>query len=477
MEELTLLIQCVYLLFFLVINSVYLILNFVAFLVLPRYLQRQVLNHGLPQIHTSFKTPISIIIAAYNEEAVIVASIRSLLQLDYPEFEIVVVNDGSKDGTLEVLKQEFSLVAFPEAFRVRIPHQQIRTVYQSLTCPELRVIDKQNGGSKADAINAGINGSRYPLICPLDADTIMQSDSLKLLAQPFLEDSRTIAVGGNVRIANGCQVSRGFLTRISTSQNYLALFQTLEYLRAFLFSRVGWSALDALPLISGAFGLFRKESVITVGGYLRNSLGEDMELILRLHRHYRLAGIPYRIGFVADPACWTEAPESLRVLKNQRVRWQRGLLESLSLNRQLLFHARSGILGWIALPFLFVFEGFGPLIETSGYVVMLVALISGAISWEAFGAFLLMALGLGILLSTTAVLLEELAFHTYPKTRDLLRLIAVSVLENFGFRQMTLWWRVIGCYRWLRNSNSHWGEMSRTASWQKPAPGMQQPGK
>jgi len=430
LQDLIVASQVLFLLYFIGINSGYLVLSVAAFLTLPRHMRRQALHHALPSAHTSFEPPISLIVTAYNEEALIVSAVRSLLQLDYSEFEILVVNDGSTDQTLEVLKKEFQLVPFPEAFRLRVPHARVAAVYQPTLNSELRVIDKENAGGKADAINAGINGARFPLFCPLDADTILQRDSLKLMAQPFLEDRRTIAVGGTVRIANGCEVSSGFLTHVGVPTNFLALFQIIEYLRSFLVARVGFSAMNALPLISGAFGLFHKDSVIAVGGYRQDALGEDMELVMRLHRHFRLQGKPYRIKSVADATCWTEAPESRRVLKSQRVRWQRGLMQSVMINRELLFHPRSGWLGWFAIPFVFFFEGLGGLVEVVGLLFIIATMALGLISWQAFLAFMLVAIGLGLLLSTTALLLEEMTFHTYPKTKDLLLLFAAIVLEN-----------------------------------------------
>ena len=466
--------QWICLVFFIGINLGYILLNVLSFFSLPRHMQRQVL-HQLPQPHTDFEPPISLVVTAFNEEVVIVSAVRSLLQLNYPTFEIVIVNDGSKDKTLEVLQEEFGLVKLPEAFRQRVKHAPVRGVYQSTIYPEIRVIDKENGGSKADASNAGINGSRYPLFCPLDADTILERNSLKLLIQPFLEDPHTVGVGGTVRIANGCEVSGGFLGQIGLPTNLLALFQIMEYLRAFLFGRVGWAALDALPLISGAFGLFHKESVVAVGGYKNDSLGEDMELVLRMHRHFRLHDIPYRITFVADAACWTEAPESLGVLRRQRVRWSRGLMESLSLNRELLFHPKSGALGWLALPFLLFFEGFGVVIEVLGYAAMIFGFAFGLISLESFATFMLLAIGLGLLLSFTALLLEEIAFHTYPKIRHLFVLFAVAIIENLGYRQLTTLWRFEGLIRHWRGDEAKWGEMTRNTAWQteptKPSQG------
>ena len=456
--------QWLALLYFAGINGGYILLNVITFFSLPRHMQRHVLL-DLPQPHNDFEPPVSLIVAACNEALVIADSVRSLLQLDYSEFEIIVVNDGSKDDTLAVLRREFDLVPFPEAFRQRLRHQPVKAIYQSRLHPELRVIDKQNGGCKSDAVNAGINAARYPLFTPLDADTILQRDSLRLLVQPFLEDPHTVASGGIVRIANGCEVTRGFLTRVALPARPLALFQIVEYLRAFLFGRIGWSALNALPLISGAFGMFHRESVIQLGGYRHDTLGEDMELVLRMHRHYRLQRKPYRITFVPDPVCWTEAPVDLRTLRNQRIRWQRGLMESILMNRQLFFHPRSGALGWLAMPFLFAFEGFGPIMEVGGYAVVTLGFLLDAVSPAGFLAFTSVAVGLGTVLTLTSLLLEQSAFNTYPRPADLLRLLATALVENLGYRQMTAVWRLQGLWRWARRRESSWGAMARSASW------------
>ncbi|MCI0433866.1 MAG: glycosyltransferase family 2 protein [Gemmatimonadetes bacterium] len=467
-------VQWIFLLYFAGINGGYILLNVLAFFALPRFMQRRVLS-SLPRPHTDFEPPVSLIVPAYNEEAVIVSSIRSLLQIDYPEFEIVVVNDGSKDGTLRVLIEQFDLVIFPEAFRQRLSHRPVRRIYRSRLHPELSVVDKENGGSKADALNAGLNTARYPLICPLDADTILQRDSIRLLVQPFLEDPATVGSGGIVRIANGCEVAGGFLGRVGLPRNPLALFQVVEYLRAFLFGRVGWNALDALPLISGAFGLFHKETVIRVGGYSTTCVAEDMELVLRMHRHFRRQRKPYHVTFVADPVCWTEAPEDLRTLRNQRMRWQRGLLQCMVLYRDMLFRPGMGWLGWLALPFLFFFEGLGPILEIAGVLSISFGFVMGWISLDNFALIMAVAIGLGTVLSLTSILLEEAAYHTYPRARDVLVLIVASLLENVGYRQLTAWWRLRGLWQWARRKEAAWGAMVRTGSWQSASDGPRAP--
>lgn len=458
-------LQIFFLLYFIGINTGYLALSVLSFPSLKRYLDAHSMD-DLPRGQSGFEPPVSIVVPAYNEEATIAASVRSILQLEYLEYEVIVVNDGAKDDTLNVLKREFELFRFPEAYWRRIDSKPIRAIYRSHLHPNLRVIDKENGG-KADALNAGINAARYPFFCGVDADSILQRDSLRRVVEPFLEDPLTIATGGTVRVANGCIVNDGFLEKVGLPTNSLALLQIVEYLRAFLFGRLGWTSMNAVLIISGAFGVFRKESVVAVGGYRHDTVGEDMELVMRLHRWHRTEGIPYRIHFVPDPICWTEAPESLGVLKNQRVRWQQGLCESLIMNAELLCHPKGGAAGWIAYPFMMIFEGIGPLIEVAGYIFMICGFLLGVVSRDAFIVFLLVAIAFGMVLSVSALLLEELSFHIYSRPRHLLTLFAIVILENFGYRQLNSVWRLWGLMRWVTGKKGKWGTMTRTASWQR----------
>lgn len=453
------------LIYFVLLNGSYMALNLMSILALRRKGQESILD-DLPQVYSGLEPPISIVVPAFNEEATIAASVRSMLQLAYSEFEIIVVNDGSKDGTLEVLKREFGLLPFPQACRVQIQTKPLKAIYRSTRHPNLRVIDKENGG-KADSLNAGINASRYPLFCGVDADSILQRDSLQRVVRPFLRDPTVIATGGTVRVANGCEVSGGFLTKVGLPTNPWALFQVVEYLRAFLFGRMGWSTVNGMLIISGAFGIFRKDVVVMAGGYRPKTIGEDMELVVRLHRVLRERREPYRIEFVPDPICWTEAPEDRATLRNQRIRWQRGLGESLSANWGLMFSRNGGAPGWLAFPFMVLFEWLGPLVEFGGYVFMLFAFIFGWISWQAFALFLFAAIGLGILLSASGLLLEEMSFHIYPRGKHLLLLAAVVILENFGYRQLNSVWRMIGLYRWATQGEGSWGAMKRKGSWQR----------
>jgi cellulose synthase/poly-beta-1,6-N-acetylglucosamine synthase-like glycosyltransferase len=464
-DALVLAAQWFFFAYFVAINLGYMGLNFISMAEMPKHMEQRLLDL-LPRAYSPYEPPVTIVVPAYNEEATIGASVRSMLQLDYPEFEVVVVNDGSKDGTLQALQREFSLVPYAEAYRRQIEVKPVRAIWRSTRHPNLRVIDKENGG-KADALNAGINAARYPLFCGVDADSILERVSLRRVVRPFLHDANVIASGGTVRIANGTEVRGGFLESVRLPARMLPLLQIVEYLRAFLFGRLGWTPFNAVLIISGAFGLFRRDAVVAAGGYRRDTIGEDMELVVRLHRLHRLSGRPYRVAFLPDPICWTEAPESLRILRSQRMRWQRGLSESLMHNRALLWHPRGGAPGWLAFPFMVAFEWLGPIIEVSGYVFMTLGLLSGIISAPAFWSFMLLAIALGTMLSMSALLLEEVSFHIYKRPGDLLTLATVAVIENLGYRQLVALWRLQGLWQWAIGAKARWGEMQRVASWHK----------
>jgi cellulose synthase/poly-beta-1,6-N-acetylglucosamine synthase-like glycosyltransferase len=446
--------------YFIAISASYLALNFICMFSLQKSIPAAVLD-DMPQVYSGLEPPISIIVPAYNEEVSITASVRSILHMNYPELEIVVVNDGSKDGTLKELIDNFSLVPFPEAYRNRLDSEQVHAVYISLQYPNVKLVDKKNGG-KADSINAGINIARYPLFCVVDADSVLQPDSVRKVVQPFLEDKRVVAAGGTIRVANGCTISKGYISEIGLPSNWLAMLQVVEYTRAFLMGRLGWSSINGLLIISGAFGVFHKETVIEVGGFRRDTVGEDMEIIVRIHRMLRLQKKDYRIVFLPEPVAWTEVPENLHTLGTQRTRWQRGLSESLFGNFGLMFSKNGGVPGWLAFPFMLIFECFGPFIEVFGYVMMTVLFWLGFIKWPVFLVFLFATIGLGILVSISSLMLESLNFNHYDKRSHIMKLIVASILENFGYRQLNSFWRLIGLLQWVFGRKGKWGNMRRS---------------
>jgi cellulose synthase/poly-beta-1,6-N-acetylglucosamine synthase-like glycosyltransferase len=430
-----------------------------AGLSINRYVGRQLRSRMRRTVRSPLTPAISILVPAYNEEAGIANSVRSLLALDYPTVELVVVNDGSADTTLERLIGDFDLLRVERPTPPYLAHKSVRGLYVPRGRLPLLVVDKENGG-KADSLNAAINFARHPLVCAIDADSILEQDALAKTAAPFLDDpERVVATGGMVRIANGCHVERGRVVRAALPRTILPMFQVVEYLRAFFAARTGWSELNALLIVSGAFGLFRRDAVIAAGGYRADLVGEDIELIVRLHRTLRDAGRPYRIVYVPDPVCWTEAPETVRVLRRQRRRWQRGTLETLWIHRRMIANPRYRAVGVVALPALLLFEVLGPLVELAGYGVAASAAATGAISMRTFLLFLAVAVLYGLVLSLGAVALEGASFGRHPGWDDLARLIAFALLENAGYRQLSHLWRLEGFWQLVRGGE--WGAMER----------------
>jgi len=447
------------LMYFVVINSIYLVFCVVAYVVLRQHRKRWTARE-LGAVMRSPATPgISILVPAYNEAANVADSVRSLLFLNYPLYEVIVVNDGSKDDTLDRVVEAFELVRAPASYKEVVSCRPVRGVYRSITGQELTVIDKENGG-KADAINAGINAAIHPLICVIDADSVLEEHSLTRAVLPIIENPQTIAVGGIVRLANGCTIDQGRVVEIGLPKSYLACFQVVEYLRAFLAGRVALSVVNGLMIISGAFGVFRRDAVIEVGGFRHDTVGEDMELVASLHRLFRDRREPYRIVFQPDPVCWTEAPESIRVLARQRDRWQRGTLQVLNYHFKMLGNPRYGVLGLFVVPYYVVFEGIGPIIELLGYVLTILAVGLGLINWRFAWLLFLASVAYGAIISLASIILEEVSFRRYPRLKDLLWLALFGFLENFGYRQMSTWWRVRGVFRFLKGERG-WGHMTR----------------
>jgi cellulose synthase/poly-beta-1,6-N-acetylglucosamine synthase-like glycosyltransferase len=445
--------------YFLSVDGFYALMALVAFWDIGWYLVRSRYGTRYRLYRSTLTPPISILMPAYNEEATIAESVRCMSLLRYPEYEIIVINDGAKDRTLQVLIDTFGLKPISRVALRSLRHQPVRGIYASPEYPNLVVVDKANGG-KADALNAGIALSRCPIFCAVDADSLLEQDALERVVQPFIERSETVAAGGFIRIVNGCTVTSGRVTGVRLPHSLIALFQIVEYLRAFYLGRMGWNFTGGLLIISGAFGMFRTKAVAEVGGYLAGSMGEDMELVVRLHRHMREQSRPYRIAFVPDPICWTEAPESLRMLGRQRDRWHRGLLDTLVRHRRMLLNPRYGAAGLVAMPYFWLVEVLGPAVELSGYILIPLAAWFGAVDWFAFQVFLMLSVVFGMLLSVAAVLAEEIGFRSYRTLGQLLALFGAAVLENLGYRQLTSWWRLKGIFSYLRGGHQ-WGEMQR----------------
>lgn len=453
------LVNILAILFFLFINGVYLLLAAGSYFHIRKYRDIDKVFKMSGVFSSKLYKPVSVIAPAYNEEQTIIDSVNSLLNLKYSNYEVVVVNDGSKDQTLQRLIDYYKLKLDKRHQPVFVRHQPIRNVYTSKRYPKLLVVDKENGG-KADALNAGINMAGNELFCAVDADSILESDVIIKMLRVFMEDESTVAVGGVVRVANGCKFRNRQIQNVSLPKTYLGRIQAVEYLRAFLFGRVGWDYLNSLLIISGAFGMFDRNAVIRVGGYLKDSVGEDMELVMRLHHFYRKEKQHYRIRFISEPVCWTEVPEDHKTLARQRNRWHRGLADTLFRHREMMFNPRYGRLGLFAMPFFFLGELISPIVELSGYLIVGFSWWIGAINGTFALLFFTSAVVLGMLLSLTSVYLEELTTRRYENVSDILILSFFAFLENLGFRQLHAWWRLRGLIDYFRGSKE-WGSMKR----------------
>ena len=442
-------------------NCIYLVLLLTAIARNTRHRHR-LSSLRLENLKNSPFTPaISLLVPAHNEEKTIVASVRSLLSLDYPSLEIIVVNDGSRDRTLDQLKQAYQLRRAHLLYIPEVPTAPVRGLYRSLSEERLLVIDKAAGGSKADAINAALNAAGSPYVCVVDSDSILERESLlRMIAGVFADPEQVVALGGIVRISNGCMIENGELTQVGLPRRPIEVLQVIEYLRALLIGREAWAQFNALPIISGAFGIFRKDILSRVRGFRTSSIGEDLDLVVRMHRYMRETGKEYQIAFIPDPTCWTEVPSDLRSLARQRARWQKGLLDTLWLNRAMLFRRKYGRVGWITLPYMWVFELLAPVLELTGYVSIAVAASLGLLGRHFLILFLIFGYAYATLISVGSVMLEEMNYRRYNRSREAARLLLYCLLEHFPYRQLTMIWRLQGMWQYLRG-DLKWRPMNR----------------
>lgn len=458
----------------LAVNSLYLLLLLFSF----AGVRRQAAAWGLKKAHFLFQRgmlpTVSIIAPAYCEQATIIESVNSLLNLRYPDYELIVVNDGSSDGTLNALISYFRLEKVDVAVEERLPTRPLRGLYRNPAIPLLTVVDKDNGG-KADSLNAGINVSRKEYFCGIDADSLLEPEALLAVASGALDTEKEfVAAGGNILPCNGCLVERGSISRVGIPGSPIARFQTVEYIRAFMAGRVGWAFLDSLLIISGAFGLFRKDRIVEIGGYLTSSgilakdtVGEDMELVVRLKRSLLERGIPHKVQYAFNANCWTEVPESMGILHRQRDRWHRGLIDILYFHRRMFGNPRYGRIGTAVFPYFLLFEVVGPLVETLGWLMVAAAAVWGLLNPPMVLLLFFATVLMGVGTSVCSLLIAEHDRETFP-LRDLAILLAFAVIENFGFRQLVSFWRVVGYFSSMRRPKG-WGKMVRKGFAKKSA--------
>jgi len=447
--------------YYLASNLAYLMMLIVALKTSAAH-QRRLESHRLGWIkQTPLAPPITIIAPAHNEESSIRVAVRNLLELEYPQLEVIVVNDGSEDRTLKEMHEEFRLRLVRAVYVPEAKSASVRGLYRSDVDTRLLIVDKEPGGSKADAVNAGLNAATSPYVCIVDADSILERDALVRIMVPILEDpQRVVAVGGIIRVLNGSEIAEGHLRRVRLPRKSIEVIQVVEYLRAFLIGREAWGQGNMLMIISGAFGVFRTDLVRAVGGYRPAAIGEDFDLVARLHRHLREKGADYHIQFIPDPMCWTEVPSDLKSLARQRARWQKGLLDVLWLNRDMLFKPRYGRIGCLALPYLWLFELFAPVIEIGGIATIVLAACLGVLSREFFLQFLLFGYAFATVISIGSVLQEEITYKRYNDWQDVARLVSYCFLEHFPYRQLHMVWRLQGLWQYLRGDNV-WRPLTR----------------
>ncbi|SFT39481.1 hypothetical protein SAMN05216474_0315 [Lishizhenia tianjinensis] len=448
----------------LTIMSFYFILAIFSILAISNHLKRGKSVNFEHILRSSLAPKIAVIAPAFNESATIVENIRSLLSLKYNNYDIIIVNDGSKDDCLEKMIAAYDLVESKVKAKSKLKHAPIRAIYKSTNKAfhNLVVIDKENGG-KADSLNAGINYTNAKYVANIDVDCIIEDDALLRMIEPFLQsiDKKVIAAGGVVRIANNCEISNGRILNVRLPKTLLPLYQTLEYLRAFLLGRMAWSRLNGLLIISGAFGLFDKKILIEAGGYNPKTVGEDMELVVRMRKLMHQKKEKYSVTYVPDPLCWTEVPASAKVLDRQRNRWTRGTIETLRMHKDMFMNPKYGILGMLSYPFWLFYEWLAPIIEFLGLVYFLVLVCLGWVNWPHFLLLLGMVYSFAVLLSWFTILIEEITYREYKGYKSLFTLLGVAILEPLFFHPIGVWAAVKGNWDKFVRKKSAWGTQTR----------------
>lgn len=400
--------------------------------------------------------PISILVPAYNEEVTIVDSINSLLNLNYPSYEIIMINDGSKDQTVAKVISHFNLKKVSKPYRKLIPTNEALDIYEGNGKIKIILVDKVNGG-KSDALNMGINVCSFPTFLCMDADSMLQSDALQKIVEPFLEDDQMVAVGGDVKISNNLVIDNGEILSIEKPEKLIVIFQMIEYLRVFLNSRISLNGINGNLIISGAFGLYNKQAVVNVGGYTNGLMGEDMEIIMKIHSFYLKNKISYKTSYVPDAICWTQVPEEVKVLKRQRRRWHVGLAQSLKRHRYMFLNPKYGLIGMVSFPYFLFFEYLTPFLEVIGLVTITLSFLLGIIDLNFFLFYLLVYMGFNIIVSMISIIIERYMFSSTMTNKITFQLILFSILESFGYRQIISLFRMGNIFKKSHN----WGEMTR----------------
>lgn len=443
----------------------YAVLALLSFLNIRLYLRKESYCDYSMIVASPLAPGISVIAPAFNEAVTIITNVRSLLTLDYPKFEIIIVNDGSTDDTLDKLINEFSLIKVEYAYDAKIGSKPIRGIYKSTNdaYAKLMVVDKENGKSKADASNAGINVCSYPYFLCTDVDCILHEATLQKLIKPIMDEEkyRVIATGATLRLSNSCEVDGGVITKIRAPRPFLSRFQEMEYIRAFVLGKMGWSYINAVPNVSGGLGLFDREIAVKAGGYDPASFGEDMELLLRMNRYSFENKIKSAVRYVPVTLCWTEGPSTLKIFMRQRTRWGRGLIQLMVAHRKMFFNSRYGIIGLLTYPYNFFFELMAPVVEALGVIYYIYIIITGQVNWSYAIILLVFVYTYSVMISTLAVLWDQLTFQYYKTWSDVVRVSAMVFIEMLFYHPLIVIFAIRGYYFYLTNRKHSWGNMQR----------------
>lgn len=452
-------INAVFLWYFVALNTIYMILLALASRVLWTYKNMVQVDAGV-NLPDEFVKPFSVIVPAYNEEVHIVDSVSALLSIDYVEHEVIVCNDGSTDSTLQILIDHFAM----ERVDIKCPDEKqekkIRNIYFSKTERRLMVIDKVNTG-KADSLNVANQFVRYPYVCAVDADSLLASDSMARLMQDFVAIPGTAARGGVIRLSNGSVIRNSRIKELRLPERMIEKIQVVEYFRAFLFGRLGMQKLNALLIVSGAFGVFRKDILDAVGGWMSSAIGEDMEVVVKIQKHILTARKKMYVGYSPYPVCWTQAPSTLAELGKQRDRWQRALSQCVTKYFHLFFNPKYGAVGMMGFPFIVIFEFLSAPLELIGYPIVIISYIMGSVDLQFFILFLAIACVWGMFISTASLLLAETSFQRYRQENAAALLFMAAFCENFGYRFIHAYWRVRGMLKYFISRDMNWGSIKR----------------
>lgn len=448
----------------LVIFGCYAMLAVLSFTAIRRHFFRNSLKNSNALLESPLMPGISVIAPAFNEEATIVCNVRSLLSLNYPRFEVIIVNDGSEDNTLSLLIQQFQLTEVDYAYHAQLCSMPVKHFYRSVNAAYARllVMDKENGKCKADAVNAGINAASYSHFLNTDGDCILNDDTLLKLAQPFVdEDKRVIATGATLRMANSCRVNSGQVVEMRAPAELLPRFQEMEYIRSYLLGKMGWTCLNAVSNVSGGLGLFDKEIAVKAGGYDCSSFAEDMDIVVRMSKYMYQHHLPFAIRYVPETLCWTEGPATLRVLGRQRTRWGRGLMQVFATHRRVLFNPRYGRMGLGMYPYLLFFELLAPVIEFSGTLYLLYHIFFSNVNWTFAGILLLLVYSYSIFITILALLWDQLTFVHYRSWKTVIALCLTAFAEPLIYHPLSLFFTLKGYLTWLTGRKHTWGNMQR----------------